>query len=290
MSYNKLHAKLEDMGIDVEKAEQLIDTCQEIASTSASGNELVNAAMELVQLESETGLSYGDLIADYKTRKNKRDELHEEIEKENTTLIKIKSANKREQENATKQLDSITKAMNTTQDLFKQQKNDLKVRLDGYLAQNKLSWEQVNLALALFDSELGKSGMPEQEIDQLAERILHAWSFVKVNKQLEQEKARLQSEAAVFVQEEQRSTEFVNKLRELDKYFRESISANIAKSEELIAGLKSKRAELEELKQITSQHADNLYIPRLIIDFLFVPDSLSNYDLDRLVSFMISLR
>lgn len=80
ISCTRIHAKLMDMGVDVEKAEQWIDTCQEIASTSASGNEFVNAAMELVQLKSETGLSYRDLITDYKAKRNERDELHEEIE------------------------------------------------------------------------------------------------------------------------------------------------------------------------------------------------------------------
>ncbi len=290
MTCARIHAKLMDMGVDVEKAEQWIDTCQEITSTGASGNELVNAAMELVQLKSETGLSNRDLITDYKTKKNERDELHEEIEQENVTHAQVKYEHKKEKEKVTRELESIIMAMATSQELFQKHKDSLTSELDTYLTQNKLSWEQVNLTLALFDSALGKSGTPEQATDQLTERIRHTGSLVKVNKQLEQEKVRLQSEATALVQEEQRSTETINKLRESDKYFRASISANIAKSEELITGLESKSVELEELKETTSNYAHKLYIAHLIIDFLFVPGSLNNYDLDQLVSLMIGLR
>lgn len=290
MIYARLHAKLKEMGVGVEKVEQWVDTCQEIASSSASGNELVNAAMAFKQLESETGLGYKELIIDYKAKRNERDELHEEIEQEKATLIKVKSEHNKERETATKQLDSITQAIHTAQASFRQQINDLKIRLDKHLAQNKLSWKKVDLALALFDSELGKSGTPKQAIDQLTERILNTQSLVKVNKQLKQEKARLKSEAAVLVQEKQRSIEEINKLRELDKNFRESLSANIEKSEELGTGLKSKRAELKELEQTTFEYTHNLYISRLIIDFLFLPSNLSEYDLDRLVNLFVVLR
>jgi len=290
MTCTRLHVKLKDMGVGEEKAEQWIDACQEMASPGVSGNELVNAAMELVQLKAEVGLNYEDLITDYKAKRNERDELGNEITQQNMTLAQVKSEHKMEKEKATKELDSMTKAMTTSQELFQKQKDSLKSEFDEYITKNNLSWEQVNLALALFDSEFGKSDTPEQEKAQLAERILHTKSVFKVNKQLEQEKVRLKSEVAVLVQEEQKFTENISKLKELDKSFRESLSANIEKSEELGTGLKSKRAELKKLEQMTSQYTHNLYISRLIIDFLFMPGNLSKYDLDRLVSLLIALR
>jgi hypothetical protein len=42
------------------------------------GLELVNAAMELTQMKSETGLGYKDLVNDYKVKRNERDELCEQ--------------------------------------------------------------------------------------------------------------------------------------------------------------------------------------------------------------------
>ena len=47
---------------------------------------------------------------------------------------------------------------------------------------------------------------------------------------------------------------------------------------------------MEELQQTASQLTQNLYVSRLIIDFLFAPESISDHDLDRLVSLMIGLR
>lgn len=181
-------------------------------------------------------------------------------------------------------------AMTATQELFQKQKDSLKSELDEYLAQNKLSWKKVNTAVTLFDTELGESGLSKRDIDQLSERIRHTGLLVNVIKQLEQEKGKLQSEVTKLAQKARSYTADVNELRGIAENLCESISTNEQKFDELNTELKSKRAELEELKQTTSQHTHNLYISRLIIDFLFAPSSLSNYDLNQLVGLMIALR
>lgn len=290
MIYARLHAKLVDTGADIDKVEQWIDTCQEMASNGVSGNELLSAAMELVQMKSETGLGYKDIVNDYKAKRNARDELREEIKKENAMLAQVKSEHKKEKEQTARELESITRAMTTSQELFHKQKYRLKSELDAYLAQNRLSWEKVNLALALFDSKFGKSDTPKRVRDQLTKRILRTKSLVKVNKRLEKEKVILQSEIVVSVQEEQRANKSLDELKELDERFQESITVNIPKAEKLIAEIGSRMAELQVLKQSIIQHTHDLYISRLIIDFLSTPNNLSKYDLDRFVSLMISLR
>ncbi len=290
MSYVSIHAKFMEMDVDIEKTKQLIEACQEITSPGTSGNEFINAAMELVQSKSETGLSYKDLISDYKTKKSERNELQKELEQEYATLAQIKSENKKEQEKAAKELESITLAMTTTQELFQKQKDSLKSELDDYLAQNKLSWNKVNTAATLLETELGKSGFSKREVDQLSERIRYTGSLINIINQLKQEYASLQPEVAKLTHEVRSSTDSVNKLREIDENFRKSISTNQQESDKIISELTSKMEELEEVKQTTYQYSYNLYISRLIIDFLFVPGSIQNYDLDRLVSLMIGLR
>ena len=44
------------------------------------------------------------------------------------------------------------------------------------------------------------------------------------------------------------------------------------------------------LQETASEFTQNLYVSHLIIDFLFAPKSVSDYDLDRLVSLMVGLR
>jgi len=293
----KLDVKLKEMDVSNEQVEGWLDICQDIASPAVSSSEFVKAALELAQMSSDSGLSYGDLVADYNSKVGSSKVLDKEIKQKEEELSQVKLKHIEEKEQAIRELDSLTKAIATAQDTFSKQKDDLKSQLNEYLVQNRLSWRKVNTAVTLFDIELGKSGLLKRDIDQLSERIRHTGSLVNVIRQLEQEKGRQQSETAKLVQEAHSSTDSVNELREISKSLHESISTNIQKSDKLITELKSKRAELEsketeleKLKQTISQYTHNLYISRLILDFLFAPSSLSNYDLDRLVGLMIALR
>ncbi len=286
----KIDTRLGGMGVTNEEAEQWLDICQDITSPTVSNDQFVAAALELANLETENGLTYRDVITNYNTKLNRSAELDKEIEKKSDRLNEVRLKHEQEKEQTTGTLNSITRAIATAQDMFHEQKNDLKSKLDEYLAQNKLSWKKVNTIVTLLETELGKSGLKKGEIDQLSGRIRHTGSLVNVIKQLEREKGGLQSEVTVLLQEERRSTETGNELRELDEYFRKSISTNTQESDKLITELKSKKAELEELKQSTSCHSHNLYISHLIIDFLLAPGSLNDHDLDQLVSHMIGLR
>ena len=290
MSCTRIHTKLKDMGVGEEKAEQWIDTCQEIASPGVSGNELINAAMELVQLKAETGLNYEELITDYKTRKNKRDELHEEIERGNAMLAKVKSEQKKEKEKATKELESITSAMTTTQELFQKQKDSLKSELDEYLAQNKLSWKKVNLVKMIFDAELNEAGLKGREIEDIENLINHAGSLSIVVKNLKHEKDVLETEVDKL---SQRKQVYIENMKELSGSFErleKSVSENKQNLKLLNNELESKRSELRELERLTDQRTHNFYVSRLILDFLGAPDTLNDFDFDRLVSLMITLR
>jgi len=290
MTCARIHAKLVDMGVGEEKAEQWIDTCQEIASTGASGNELINAAMELVQLKAKTGLNYEELITDYKTRKNKRDELHEEIERGNAMLAKVKSEQKKEKEKATRELESITSAMTTTQELFQKQKDSLKSELDEYLAQNKLSWKKVDLVKMIFDVGLNGVGLREREIEDMENLINHTGSLSIVVKNLKHERDVLETEVDKLLQRKQVYIENAKELKGSSDQLEKSVSENKQNLKLLNNELESKRSELQELEHLTDQRTHNFYVSRLILDFLGAPDSLNDSDFDRLVNLMISLR
>lgn len=290
MSCTRLHAKLMEMGVDVEIAEQWIDMCQEIASPGVSGNKLVNAAIELVQLKAETGLNYEDLICDYKTKRNERDELHGKIKQENTTLAKVKSEYKKEKEKATRELESITRAMTTSQELFQKQKDNLKSELDDYLTQNKLSWKKVNLVKMIFDVGLNEAGLKGREIEDIENLINHTGSLSVVLKNLKHDRDILKSEIDKLSQKNQVYIENVKELKGSLGQLEKSVSENKQNMKLLNNELESKRSELQDLERLTDQRTHNFYVSRLILDFLGAPDTLNNSDFDRLVSLMISLR
>ncbi len=286
----KLYAKFKEMGVSNEEAEQWIDICEGIASPTVSTSQFVGAALELAQLSSDKGLNYREVIADYNTKLNDSNKLGEEIEQREVQLNKIKLQTEKEREQVTKELDSITRAITVAQDNFSKQKDDLKSRLDEYLIQNKLSWKKVNTAVALLDTELDKLDLRKKEIDELSKRIRHTGSLVKVIRQIEQEKEKLETEVNRLPHKEQTYTISVKRLKNIDENLRGSISVNEQQLGGINTQLKPQRVELEELKQTALQYKKNLYISHLILDFLFAPKVISDYDIDRLVSFMIGLR
>jgi len=286
----KLDAKLKEMGMIKEEAEQWLDICQNIASPTASTGQFVKAGLELARLASESGLSYGDLIADYNAKLNRSIELDRQIEQKNEKLNEIKAKHKEEKERATRELDSITKAIATAQDTFRKQKNDLKSQLDEYLIQNKLSLKKVKLVEAVINSGFGDTNPTETEIEGLREQIVATGSLCRLNKQLGHKRSELQSEVDQLAHEKVSYRSSVHNLKHIENKLNNLIREKIQERDRLDVELKSKRAELAELNLEISEKIENLYVSHLIIDFLFAPNSISTYDLDRLVNIMIALR
>jgi len=286
----RLDLKLREMGVSSGEVEHWLEICRDIVSPTVSTDQFVAACLELSQVTSKTGLSYGDLLNDYNAELGRARELSKEIEREEQQLTEDKVSHREEKEQATRQLDAVTKAIATAQDMFRKQKEDLKARMDEYLAQYKLSWKKINTVIALLDMELGRVGMAKADIKQLSGRIYNAGSLVNVSNQLKKEKGGLQSEVDRLAQEKQALATSINAMKNTDESLRTSIPRNKRELDSLNTELNSKGFELEELQRTVSQLTQNLYVSRLIIDFLFAPKSISDYDLDRLVSLMIGLR
>jgi predicted nucleic acid-binding Zn-ribbon protein len=132
--------------------------------------------------------------------------------------------------------------------------------------------------------------MTKTDIERLSKRIYSAGSLVNVINQLEKQKNGLQSEVRRLAQEKYGIATSMKELKNIDDNLRTSIPRNKQELDRLNPELNSKRLELDELQRTASQLTQNLYVTRLIIDFLFAPESISDYDLDRLVSLMIGLR
>jgi len=286
----RLDAKLTEMGVSNEEAEQCLDICQDIASPTASTGQFVKAALELARLASESGLSYGDLIADYNAKLNRSKELDKEIEQEGEQLTKVKLKHKEEKERATKELDSITSSIHSAEEAFHQQVEDQRLRLVQFQKQYQLDWEKVNAAVALFDTELGKAGLSKKDRDTLRRQVAKVGSLVNFTYELERERVRLQMEVDSLAKREKSHAARVQEFRRASDdccQTLSSVESDVAKLEE---ERKSREAELKELKQTTCKHKENLYISDLILRFLSEPDSVSDYDLQRFIGMMIAFR
>lgn len=286
----KLDAKLREMGVASEQAEQWLEVCHNIASPSVSSKRFVAAALELSRATSGSGLSYADALDDYNAKLGKSRELSKEIAREEQRLAETRATRQEEKRQATEELNAVTRAIDTAQAVFRKQKEDLKARMDELLAQHNLSWKKINAALSLLNTELDRAGMAKVEIKQLAERIYDAGSLSGISKQLKKEKQSLQSQVDRLVRQKQTISTSVNDLKNADESLRTSLLRTKQILDALNTELGSKRRELDDLQRTTSEFTHNLYVSHLIIDFLFAPKAISDYDLDRLVSLMIRLR
>lgn len=289
-TYFKLDSKLRQMGVSSDQAEHWLDICHDIASPTVSTEAFVAAALELSRVSSQSGLTYADVLSDYNAKLADSKKLSRKVERERQQLAEARASHKRDKEQATRELDAVIKAIDTAQATFRKQKDDKKAQMDEYLAQHKLSWKKINTALALLETELGKLGMSKTDIQRLSERICSAGSLLNVVNQFKKEKDKLHLEVDQLAQQKQAIAISMNNLKNIDDNLRKSIPPNKQKLNALNTQLNSKRLELEELQRTASEYTQNLYVSHLIIDFLFAPNSISDYGLDRLVSMMIGLR
>lgn len=296
-SYLKLHARLQDMGVNSEEVEQWLDVCQSIASPTASNAQFVKAALELAELESMNGSSYESLLDDYQEKAKTLQKLDAGIEKRSAELDQVSLNLKQEKEQATKELDSITKAIATAQDTFSQQKKGLKAQLDEHLAQNKLAWQKVKTVAALLNSGLGDAGLTKEEIKELSSQIAVAGSLAVAIKQLEQKRDEVKAKVDQLVQEKSHYAHSVDQLKALNGKVFDSLAAKGQEDLRLDAEIQSKTKKLDSLNQTmaetTAQMASmvrDMYMAQLILAFLAAPNALSDSRLNDLVSLMVAVR
>jgi len=284
-SYLKIHAKLREMGVDSEQMGQWLEICQSIASSSPN-NKFVSAALELAKSMSENGLSYMDLAADYKAKLSELQSVKRETEQQRGELNKIT----RQKEQAATELDSITRATTTAKEGFHKQQADLKSEQDKYLADNKFSWEKVKLVEAVFKSALQHTGLNEEETERLRRQIVTAGSLIQITRELAEKRNQLQRSIDDLKVYQQHYSDVVGNLAHEREQLEIALKEKQRAKDELEGELDAERAKLVEIKQEVADRIENLYVSRLIIDFLFAPKNISDRDLDRLVSMMVMLK
>jgi translation initiation factor 2B subunit (eIF-2B alpha/beta/delta family) len=288
--YIRLYGRLKEMGVRIDQVEGWLDICERVASEESAGNKFVKSALELDRLSSKTRLDYEALIQNYRQRLVESQELGRKIEASRRDLENLRRKYQEEEGQAMKKLNLINNSIATAQANFEKQRQDLSTRLDEHLEQNRLSWERVKTAEAMVDGELGANGFTREQIAGLRKKVKDAGSLVTVIKQLKEETARLNSEVA---QINVRRDDYVTKLEKLE-HTHTSIKGLIAEMtmerNKLDNELASKRVQLAGLNQEISRKREDLYMTHSIIDFLLDPKSISDRDLDYLVSMMIDLR
>ena len=289
-SYLKLHVKLKEMGVSDDQMEQWLDICQGIASPTVYNSQFVAVALELAEVTSGSGPGYKSAIQDYNEKLKLGEILDAENQQKKKEIAKHEQELKENKEQATKELDSITKAMATAQDNFAKQKTQLKAEMGKYLFQNQLDWQKANATVALLNSGLAGEGLNQAEVDGLSKQIAAAGSLLAVTRQLKEKRDALESEVGQLGQEKDALASSVEKLGNVNQKLCNSIFEKGQEKEQLDIEIETRTPLVSELGQTMSLMADDMYVAHLIITFLFNPNRLSSNDLDHLVALMVGLR
>lgn len=282
-SYNRISSKLQEMGADCEEAEGWLDICQDIASSTASDDRYYRMISDLVQLSSEMGVNFRELIEDYHAKLTGLEELNRKIEQKNKGLNEIKVKHEKEKDKARKELASLTREIASTRNNFRKQRMDLQSQLDAFMSENNLLWKEVNIVHAILKDELNKAGIGERDIARISKEIAAAGSLSVHISEKQSNMERLRQEEKVLAGH-------VNSLQNEEKNLGLSITKKRLAKDFADDELEEKRKRVAEIEQMISDYIEDLTASRIIIEFLASPDGLTPEDFNHLQATIYRLR
>jgi myosin heavy subunit len=142
--------RLLDMDIEPDRIKEWVDFCSEISPSPPEG--FIPAAMELFQIEKETGKSYAEIVSEVKELSVQRKKLIEEIGDLEAKEVRAKKL-KGELEDSKKEVDKLSAEKNKLESMVNS--------LDSFL---KKRAEKLGLPLSEFEGRLGELISLEEEI------------------------------------------------------------------------------------------------------------------------------
>ncbi len=266
--YIRIHNKIKQMGVNESEVEEWLSVSQSISETGVSNSSFVNCALELARLESREKVKYEESIEKYKAKLESLGSLNKEVEKANSELHRLKGE--------TKKSEGVLRSVKERTEELRRIHGEEKAKLDKYLEQSGMSWDMVNLAKAVLDEKLGGSGLTNEAVNEIEKQITAAGSLRTYVESLDRKKKRLE-----------------NQVRDLSSQvgeYQEQVGSSALKIHSINRNLHSKQQELASIEEQTANCIENLYVSKLILDFLFATDGLGAMDLNNLVEMMIGLR
>jgi len=231
--------------------------------------QFVSAALELSQMEMETGLNSAALVAEYKNTAQALSNMKAELA--NSTKLK-------EKEDA--ELDSVNKARVVAQEQYNIETAELKAKLDDFMAQNQLSWDKVNTVMAILEGEFSEKGMSEEEKTKISKCIANTASLVSYNNGLRKEKEELE-EHIPLLKEDKHNLELANTaLQKHNDQLASHVYAVMEEKKVLEKQLEETKVQLGELKIVKYQYAEDIYTGWLVLAVLHNPEIINDSDID----------
>jgi transposase len=264
----KIDYKVAEMGVSVDQVEDWLDIVYDIATEPAAMKPFVSAALEMSQMEMETGLNSAALVAEYKNTRQALNNLKEEV----ANTVKLK-------EEAKAELDAINQAKKEAQD-----------QLDDFMVQNQLNWDKVKTVMAILEGEFSKKRLSEDEKVKISKRIAETASLTAYNKNIKRENEELEKHVSLL-KEENRNFEMANTgLKMHNDQMASQVFALTEGKKVLEKQFKETKLQVDELKIVKSQYAEDIYAGWLVLAFLHNSGMISDSDFDWFVDTINGVR
>lgn len=283
----KLYVQINKLCVTPEDVETWLTLMQEIASGSASGNQLAQAALELAQASAANGISYSQVMAEYDDKLKSCHELDVQKAELQKDIEKLKNSQAAEKKQATAELEAITKAKETGQQAFAQQTNELKKQMDEYMGQHHLKWDKVSTVIALANQKLAEIGLTDAEIQALLKELRTTGSLSQLRKQSEITVQQLHSEIDALNNKKGSLDSEVGKLSADNNKLNKEIETKVEYLQQTCKEIEAKTLCLKELQYLIDRCAHDIYAANLIISMLVCPGNLSKWECEDLIRMLI---
>jgi predicted DNA-binding protein YlxM (UPF0122 family) len=186
-SYQRLHNKLQDMGVNNDNVEQWLDLLQVVAASDPSSDNYIDIVGWIADMSAETGKNCKEMLDEYAEKLGFWDYINDEIDGKKAELEKLKGESTKESEKINKQIAILKQMLSQTEELYSRRQKEMEARHNDYLTQNKLTWQKINTVMAALNNELGRAGISLNERDAFYDNLRQAGSLFKTTKQLESE-------------------------------------------------------------------------------------------------------
>jgi transcriptional regulator with XRE-family HTH domain len=285
-----IYTKLKSMGISNHQIDSWIDICRQIASEDVPNRQFVEAALELARLTSKTGMSYESLIGDYAKKSEELKSIQVEIAKHKKQADELRRDLTKQRKYNIQCIQSLKKGLAAATENHNKSKERMQAHLNKHLTENKLSWEKIDTVIAILDKKLSQARLTQAQVKELSKKIAAAGSLSVTISQQDGQTKQLSSELEDLSKEKDRTGKALQGINEEYAKAKYALISEKQKLQEVKSDYNRANAELLKIAEIVPQIDCSITLAKLLLGFLTDPQKLSDYDLDRFVNLMISIR
>jgi len=290
MSCLMIRNKLKSVGVSYDQLDSWIDICRQIASEDVTNGQFINAALELARLMSKTGMSYESVVGEFTKKSEELQSTKAEIDRCKEQVDELRHSLTEKRKHNIRRVRALDKELAMAVKNHDKSKEIMRMDLEKHMAENKMSWEKVDLAVSIFDKKLSEVGLTQTQIEEISKALTASGQLSVTISEQEAQSKMLSSELEDLSQKVDRSRKALQEINEQYAETKHAANSGRQQLEKVKNDYNWANAELEKAMKIVPQINASFTVAKLVFGFISDPKQLSAYDLDRFVMLMIAIR